>query len=328
MPGVRRSEADHDDGLSVPEAPPQEHRRSPLVDSAIYVDGVRVASPASLPETFESLRQHPDGMAWIGLYRPEEHEVEALAAEFQLHRSPSRTRSTPISVPSSSATTTRCSSCSARPLPGRRRGGRVRRGPRVRRRRLRPHRSPQRSARVQLGAPTPREPAGPSPPRARGRALRRAGQSRRRLLPRRRRARQRHRRDRGRGVQRRAQGVPPHLRAVPGGRRFPARHPTPARGHHRAARRVRRSTPSTRSSSDYLRDVEDHLIQIIERIEEFRMALRDMLTVNATLVAQAAERGDAQPRARPATSRTRRSRRSPPGPRSCSLRRSSGPSTA
>jgi len=84
-PSARRSEADRDDGLSVPEAPPKEHRPSPLVDSAIYVDGERVASPASLPETFEALRQHPEGMAWIGLYRPEGHEVESLASEFQLH---------------------------------------------------------------------------------------------------------------------------------------------------------------------------------------------------------------------------------------------------
>lgn len=36
----------------------------------------------------------------------------------------------------------------------------------------------------------------------------------------------------------------------------------------------------------YLRDVEDHLTQITERVDEFRLALRDMLTVNATLVAQ------------------------------------------
>jgi magnesium transporter len=36
----------------------------------------------------------------------------------------------------------------------------------------------------------------------------------------------------------------------------------------------------------YLRDVEDHLTQIVERVDEFRQALRDMLTVNATLVAQ------------------------------------------
>ena len=36
----------------------------------------------------------------------------------------------------------------------------------------------------------------------------------------------------------------------------------------------------------YLRDVEDHVTQINERIEDYRTALRDMLTVNATLVAQ------------------------------------------
>ena len=36
----------------------------------------------------------------------------------------------------------------------------------------------------------------------------------------------------------------------------------------------------------YLRDVEDHITQVCERVEEFRQLLRDMLTVNATLVAQ------------------------------------------
>jgi len=56
-----------------------------MVDSAIYVDGKRVASPKSLTETFERLRRRPDGMAWIGLYRPEDHEVGSLASEFQLH---------------------------------------------------------------------------------------------------------------------------------------------------------------------------------------------------------------------------------------------------
>ncbi len=81
----RSHEADRDDGLSVPEDLPRDVRGSRLVDSAIYVDGERVASPTSLPETFESLRRHPDGMAWIGLYRPEEQEVQSLASEFQLH---------------------------------------------------------------------------------------------------------------------------------------------------------------------------------------------------------------------------------------------------
>ncbi len=59
--------------------------RSRLVDSAIYVDGARVASPTSLADTFAALSERPDGMAWIGLYRPEEHEVASLAEAFQLH---------------------------------------------------------------------------------------------------------------------------------------------------------------------------------------------------------------------------------------------------
>ena len=36
----------------------------------------------------------------------------------------------------------------------------------------------------------------------------------------------------------------------------------------------------------YLRDVADHVIQVNERVEGFRLQLRDILTVNATLVAQ------------------------------------------
>jgi magnesium transporter len=36
----------------------------------------------------------------------------------------------------------------------------------------------------------------------------------------------------------------------------------------------------------YLRDVEDHLTQVVEQVDGFRFLLRDMLTVNATLVAQ------------------------------------------
>ena len=36
----------------------------------------------------------------------------------------------------------------------------------------------------------------------------------------------------------------------------------------------------------YLRDVEDHLTAVIEQVDGFRQLLRDILTVNATLVAQ------------------------------------------
>jgi magnesium transporter len=38
-----------------------------------------------LADTYTALHDRPEGMAWIGLYRPEQHEVASLAAEFELH---------------------------------------------------------------------------------------------------------------------------------------------------------------------------------------------------------------------------------------------------
>jgi magnesium transporter len=84
-PGAPRRDAEHDDGLAVADTSIPDPRRSRIVDSAIYIDGHRVASPASLSETFASVRELDDGMAWIGLYRPEAREVASLASEFQLH---------------------------------------------------------------------------------------------------------------------------------------------------------------------------------------------------------------------------------------------------
>ena len=56
----------------------------PVVDNAIYREGRRVATPASLTETFETRAAH-GGFAWIGLYRPTDAEIDALAGEFDLH---------------------------------------------------------------------------------------------------------------------------------------------------------------------------------------------------------------------------------------------------
>ncbi|MER7622070.1 magnesium and cobalt transport protein CorA [Streptomyces sp. NPDC126503] len=56
-----------------------------VVQASLYRDGRRVASPATLAETFRQLREHPDGMAWIGLQRPTAQELHSLAAEFDLH---------------------------------------------------------------------------------------------------------------------------------------------------------------------------------------------------------------------------------------------------
>ncbi|QMU96657.1 magnesium and cobalt transport protein CorA [Microbacterium esteraromaticum] len=55
-----------------------------IVDNGIYVGGVRTANPASLDETFELMRER-GGMGWIGLYRPDSAELQAVAAEFGLH---------------------------------------------------------------------------------------------------------------------------------------------------------------------------------------------------------------------------------------------------
>jgi magnesium transporter len=56
-----------------------------FVESAIYRDGHRVASLGSLAETFDRIGEHAGGMAWIGLYRPDEVELTRLATEFGLH---------------------------------------------------------------------------------------------------------------------------------------------------------------------------------------------------------------------------------------------------
>ena len=56
----------------------------PIVDNAIYRDGARHSVPVSLDATFEELRDH-GGFAWIGLYRPTEDELRAVATEFTLH---------------------------------------------------------------------------------------------------------------------------------------------------------------------------------------------------------------------------------------------------
>ncbi|MBA3907365.1 MAG: magnesium/cobalt transporter CorA [Pseudonocardiales bacterium] len=60
----------------------------PVVDNAIYVDGKRAAVPDSLENTFETLHDCPAegrSFCWIGLLRPDEEEMKAVAREFGLH---------------------------------------------------------------------------------------------------------------------------------------------------------------------------------------------------------------------------------------------------
>jgi magnesium transporter len=63
-------------------APPVEQS---VVAAAIYRDGRRVDSPATVVEAARRLRDQPDTMAWIGLYRPAEAQLLAVAEEFGLH---------------------------------------------------------------------------------------------------------------------------------------------------------------------------------------------------------------------------------------------------
>ena len=59
-----------------------------VVDNAIYVDGRRKLAPASLDTAFSALRSCADdgrSFAWIGMLRPGPDEINAVAHEFDLH---------------------------------------------------------------------------------------------------------------------------------------------------------------------------------------------------------------------------------------------------
>jgi magnesium transporter len=56
-----------------------------VVDAGIYRDGKRIASPSTVAEAARILRDDPGTMAWIGLLRPAEAQLLAVAEEFGLH---------------------------------------------------------------------------------------------------------------------------------------------------------------------------------------------------------------------------------------------------
>ena len=56
-----------------------------IAHNAIYVDGRRAAQqPSSLQQTYESLRQLDDAVAWIDLHKPTQEEFESVAQELEL----------------------------------------------------------------------------------------------------------------------------------------------------------------------------------------------------------------------------------------------------
>ncbi|MFC9969706.1 magnesium and cobalt transport protein CorA [Spirillospora sp. NPDC127200] len=56
-----------------------------VVDAGVYLNGVRHGTATGLADTYRTLRGTPGGMAWIGLYRPSERQLQSVAEEFGLH---------------------------------------------------------------------------------------------------------------------------------------------------------------------------------------------------------------------------------------------------
>jgi magnesium transporter len=56
-----------------------------VVDAGIYRDGKRIASPQTVSDAAKQLRENPGTLAWIGLLRPAEAQLLAVAEEFGLH---------------------------------------------------------------------------------------------------------------------------------------------------------------------------------------------------------------------------------------------------
>ncbi len=56
-----------------------------MIDNALYRDGRRVATPSTTAEASQLMLAEPDTMSWIGLFQPEPAALEALGVEFGLH---------------------------------------------------------------------------------------------------------------------------------------------------------------------------------------------------------------------------------------------------
>ncbi|MGY2065389.1 magnesium and cobalt transport protein CorA [Blastococcus sp. SYSU DS0619] len=66
---------------AVPDAPPAQAR---MVDNAVYSEGRRIATPETAAESREELAAGEERLAWMGLYRPQPSELGALAELYDL----------------------------------------------------------------------------------------------------------------------------------------------------------------------------------------------------------------------------------------------------
>ncbi|MGG7570957.1 magnesium and cobalt transport protein CorA [Streptomyces sirii] len=71
------------DGTEAPEPSTENH--SSIISAALYRDGHRVSTHDTLADAFRQQRTTADTLAWIGLHRPTPSELVTLASEFDLH---------------------------------------------------------------------------------------------------------------------------------------------------------------------------------------------------------------------------------------------------
>ncbi|MFE0191178.1 magnesium and cobalt transport protein CorA [Streptomyces sp. NPDC058989] len=76
--------AESADGAEIPE-PSTENNNSSIISAALYRDGHRVSTHDTLADAFRQQRATADTLAWIGLHRPTPSELVTLASEFDLH---------------------------------------------------------------------------------------------------------------------------------------------------------------------------------------------------------------------------------------------------
>ena len=257
----------------------------PIVHNAVYCDDGRKLAPESLEVTYELLRDS-HGMGWIGLYRPTEEEVESVGTEFGIH---------PLAIEDT---------VSAHQRPKLERYGNVLFTV------LRPARYVDSEERIELGelhvftgpdfVVTVRYAETPDVA-----AIRARMEADPELSPRARRPCS------TRSWTRSSTSTSPsstgsRTRSTRSRRPSSPRTPPPRAGSTRCraswgsstARRIRCSAMLERLSEGFdkyavedelqrsLRNVEDHVIRIVERVEGLRVLLQNILSVNATLVAQ------------------------------------------
>ncbi|NUR70422.1 MAG: magnesium and cobalt transport protein CorA [Hamadaea sp.] len=74
-------EVELDPKSATPEQPVEES----LIDAAIYRGGNRIGSPSTVAEAYQMVLDQPGVMAWIGLLRPSDAQLWAIAESFGLH---------------------------------------------------------------------------------------------------------------------------------------------------------------------------------------------------------------------------------------------------